>query len=85
MIQFARRVMQHLGLLARFSDDDVINASIEDKAREHHSVVEQLHETFYKRLRSNEALRRSIQIAKRRTNGFADFERLARREDGHRD
>lgn len=67
--------------------DDVINAQIEDKARDHASLVRALHEAFQKRSKSNGALRESIRIAKERTNSFSDFERLMamHREEHHRD
>jgi hypothetical protein len=64
------------------SRDDMINASIENRAREHSDLVGALHKALKRRTETNEALRRSIRIAKHRTNSFADFERMAiRREE----
>lgn len=66
--------------------DDIINAQIEDKARDHANLVGLLHTALAKRSKSNGALRESIRIAKERTNSFADFERMTiRREELHRD
>jgi len=62
--------------------DDDINQSIEEKAEEHSHLVGLLHEALSRRTQSNGTLRNSIQIAKHRTNSFADFERMTiRREE----
>lgn len=77
MIDHIERALRRLGLLPKFDEDDMINASIEDKIRDHDSVVDRVHHAMSRRLQSNEALRQSIRIAKRQTNSFADFEKLA--------
>jgi hypothetical protein len=81
MIGFVERALQRIGLLPKFDKDDVLNATIEDKVREHESVVDRLHHTMNKRLETNALLRKSIAIAKQRTNSFEAFERLALRRE----
>lgn len=62
--------------------DEDINEVIEKKAEEHSRLVDRLHEALSRRAQSNGALRDSIQIARNRTNSFAEFERMAiRREE----
>lgn len=75
MIQLFERLLQRWGLIPHFSRDDVLNASIEDKARDTEIIVRRLEVANTKRLEANAKLRRSIQIAKRRTNSFEEFER----------
>jgi hypothetical protein len=79
-MKIMKRLLQWLGITEAFSGDDVINASTEDAARDHSSIVEQLHESIKKRVQGNEALRQSIFVAKQRTNSFAEFEQRIRRE-----
>lgn len=65
-----------------FDEDDMINASIEDKERNHRSLVGQLTNSLIRRGRLNEELRASIKIAREQTTSFADFETLTiRRKD----
>jgi hypothetical protein len=73
------QVLKKVHLLPPFSQDDVINASTEDKLREHSNLVEQVREVTRKRQRGNDAMRQSITNAKRRTNSFADFEKFVSR------
>jgi hypothetical protein len=77
------RVLVQLGFLPKFSEDDRINASTEDAARTHETAVSKLHEAAQDRKQSNEALRQSIHVAKKRTNSFADFELQVRRDRKH--
>lgn len=75
------QILKKLHLISQFSKDDMINASIEDKFREHKSLVERLQKTLHRRLVSNEHLRESIRIARDKTNSFAEFESFARGEE----
>jgi hypothetical protein len=62
--------------------DEYLNAETDDMAHDVGKIVERVQRSIARRSRGNEALRRSIQIAKSRTNSFADFERMAiRREE----
>lgn len=80
MIQQIERLLQRWGIIRPYSDDDMINASIEDKARDNEKIIERLQGALYRRLATNEHLRESIRIAKHRTNSFEAFERqIARR------
>lgn len=65
--------------------DELINAQIEDKARDHSNVIEALHVAFFRRQQLNDALRASIHIADQRTSSFADFERMVIRREERRD
>lgn len=79
------RVLRKLHVIPpTFDEDDLINASIEDKAREHHSLVRQLTTTLSRHTKLNNELRASIKMAREATNSFADFERLTirRKEQG---
>lgn len=82
MIQRVERFLRRIGVLPPFDKDDVLNASIDDKQRDTRLVIEKLEGSMARRHETNAHLRESIKIAKRRTNSFADFERLAR---GHRE
>lgn len=75
MIQHIENLLKKWGVLRRFDEDDVINASIEDKARDSEKLIERLHVAIYRRLATNQHLRESIRIAKHRTNSFEAFER----------
>jgi hypothetical protein len=82
MIQIVERLLKRLGLVRPFTDDEVINAEIEDKAREHETLIGRLDLAFMRRSVSNAHLRESLRIAKRRTNSFAEFEKhFVGRED----
>lgn len=74
-------ILKRFGVLAKYSEDDRINASTEEAARVHGSAVTALHEATEKRRRGNEALRQSIETAKQRTNSLAEFERHIQREN----
>lgn len=75
IIDLAERLLKYMGLVRQYTDDDVINAENDDALRTHSSAVVNLHESIERRLQGNEALRRSITIAKDRTNSFGEFER----------
>ena len=74
MIRLAERLLKKLGWIDPFDEDDMLNAQIEDTARDYRGLIEKLHQSFYRRLQTNQELKRTIQIAKNRTNSFADFE-----------
>lgn len=83
MIQQIEDLLRRWGILPPFDKDDVLNASIEDRARDNEKVIERLHHSLSKRFEVNDRLRQSIKIAKRRTNSFEQFERyIAGRKDG---
>lgn len=75
MIQLIERLLQRLGLIDPFDKDDVINATIDNAARDSDKAIEGIRATLEKRFATNHKLRESIQIAKRRTNSFEQFER----------
>jgi hypothetical protein len=83
MIQLVEQLLRKWGLVRPYSDDDLINASIEDKARDNEKIIERLQGALYRRIATNATLRESIKIAKRRTNSFEAFERhmLGRHDD----
>lgn len=72
-------ILKRAHLLPAFSEDDVLNASTEDALREHTQLVDRVREVTQKRVRGNDALRKSIMSAKHRTNSFADFEAFVSR------
>jgi hypothetical protein len=85
MTSLINRVLRKLHVInPLFDEDDMINASIEDKAKEHESVVRRLATTLSRREILNGELRESIKLAREATNSFADFERLTirRKEQG---
>lgn len=83
-MSYLRRVLQALHIVRQpFDEDDMINASIEDKERHHRSLVGQLASTLMRRESLNDELRASIKIAREQTTSFADFERLTIRRKDH--
>jgi|EndMetStandDraft_3_1072993.scaffolds.fasta_scaffold1119224_2 hypothetical protein len=74
MIQQLENLFRRWGILPPFDKDDVLNASIENKARDNEKVIERLQTLLSRRFEINERLRQSIKIAKRRTNSFEEFE-----------
>lgn len=82
MIQHIENLLRRWGWIPPFDADDVLNAQLEDKARDNEKVVARLRKTLTQRLEVNEHLRKSIQIAKRRTNSFEEFERLTHNGGG---
>lgn len=82
-MSFLQRVLRAMHIVPPpFDEDDMINASIEDKERNHRSLVGQLTNSLIRRGRLNEELRASIKIAREQTTSFADFETLTiRRKD----
>ena len=82
-MKWIESMLTWLGYLPKYSEDDRINASTEDAARVHETAVSRLHNATQERKQSNNALRHSINVAKQRTNSFADFERQLHREPRH--
>lgn len=76
MIQSIERFLQRIGILPPFDENDVLNASIEDKARDNEKVVERLKTSLSRRHEANFRLRTALNIAKRRTTSFEEFERM---------
>lgn len=76
MIQQIENLFRRWGWLPPFDEDDVINAQIEDKVRDNEKVIERLQASLSKRFEINDRLRQSIQVAKKRTNSFEQFEQL---------
>jgi hypothetical protein len=82
MIERIEKLFRRWGLIQPFTEDDVINAEIENQARDHENMIDRLHEAIGKRLSTNRKLRDSIKIAQKRTTSFEQFERyLVRRRD----
>ena len=77
--------MKWLGLHEPASRDEIINAQIEDNARDHSHIVDKLQAAFERRTENNERLRDAIRIARQRTSSFADFERMIIRKEANRD
>lgn len=76
MIERIENLFRRWGLIAPFDSDDVINAEIEDAARDQQRVIERLQHSLSNRTAINAKLRESIRIAKKRTNSFEQFEKL---------
>jgi hypothetical protein len=76
-------ILQALGLVDDYATrDEIINAQIEDEARNHEKLIGQLRGAIDRRVVTNDELRHAIRIAKHRTSSFADFERMSiRREE----
>lgn len=85
MIQLIENLLRKWGLLPPFDKDDVLNATIENKARDNEKVIERLQTSLSRRSLINDRLRQSIKIAKRRTNSFEQFERyiVGTKDDRH--
>lgn len=82
MKKFVERLLRKIGVVSPFTNDDVINAEIENSARDHQGIVVRLQTAVTRRLEANHALREALMIAQERTSSFADFEQLTiRRED----
>lgn len=85
MTDLITRVLRKLHILPPpFDADDIINASIEDKEREHSSLIHSLERTLLKRQGLNHKLRESIKFAREQTSSFADFEQLTIRREAKR-
>jgi hypothetical protein len=82
IIERIERFLKRRGLISPFTEDDMINASTEDKLREHESLVQKAQGALHARLAANEQVRNSIRIATERTESFADFERAFVRREG---
>lgn len=74
MTGFVMSVLKRLGIAPAFTQDEMIDASIEDNLRDHGKAVNELVEAAQSRNASNERLREALQIAKLRTTAFADLE-----------
>lgn len=72
-------ILKRLGLLPPWSEDERINASTEDALREHSKTVVLARDLARKRQEGNEALRKSIHIARERATSFGSIERRIRR------
>jgi hypothetical protein len=84
IIERVERLLKKLRIISPFSEDDMINASIEDKYRDHESLIGRLQVTLHNRLATNDRLREAIRIAKSRTSSFEDFERVMIHREGDR-
>jgi hypothetical protein len=82
IIDRVERFLRRVGLISQFSEDDMINASTEDKLREHETLVQRAQGTLHARIAANEHLRDSIRIASERTDAFGEFERKILRREG---
>ena len=67
-------ILKKLGIAPPFSDDELLDASIEDAMYDHKQMVDRLTSEGDNRRASNDRLRIALQIAKMRTSVFADFE-----------
>lgn len=76
MIEAIERVLKKMGLISPIEKDDLINASIEDSAREFDSALSKLRDTLKERKASVAHLRESIKNAQEKTHAFEDFEKL---------
>lgn len=74
MTGLVMRVLKKLGIAPAFSDNEVIEASIEDSLRDHSKVVGEFIADATNRQASNARLRAALQLAKLRTSEFADLE-----------
>lgn len=82
IIDRVEKFLRKLGWISQFSEDDMINASTEDKLREHDTLVQRAQGALHARIVANENLRASIRIASERTEAFGDFERVMIRREG---
>ena len=85
MIQFIEGVLKKLGIISPIEKDEIINAQIENKAREYDDAVIRLHESLERRATSMRHLRESLRVANSRTNSFVEFERLTKEAGKHRE
>lgn len=85
MIGFIERTLKRWGIIAPFDKDEILNAQADNKLHDYEVVAQEVRKETSKRRTGNDQLRRSLGDAKRRTNGFADFERLIQTHGDHRD
>jgi hypothetical protein len=71
--------LRDLGVLSKFSDDEMLDAFTEDKLREHDEAVKQIRNVTASRQQTNNRLRAQLVRAKR-SAAFAEFERDIRKE-----
>lgn len=72
-------ILKRLGIAPAFTEDEVIDASIEDAFYDHKKTVDELLAETEGRKESNDRLRNALQIAKMRTTPFAELEHAMRR------
>lgn len=72
--------LRRMRLLPEFSDDDTIDASIENTLYDHGKAVEAVKCATERRRSGNEQLRRILMAARVRSTTFSDFEHAIRRE-----
>lgn len=74
MIQHFENLLRRWGIIAPFDRNDVLNADIEDKARDTQDVIGRIRSSINKRHEVNARLRHSLLIARHRTRSFEAFE-----------
>lgn len=76
-------VFKRMGLVRPFDDDDLINASMEDKLRDYEKQIDKVRYETRARVETNQKLRRTIADAQRRTKSFEALEHLINRGEHH--
>lgn len=84
MIEAIERMLKKMGLISPIEKDDIINASIEDSARNFDDALSKLRDTLKERKASVAHLRQSIKTAQEKTHAFEDFEKLVVNRSGRR-
>lgn len=79
MHSWIEQVLKRVGLYDPVDKNELLNASTEDAARSYESRVSEACEVTQERTHGNEALRRTLQDARLRTNSFVEFEQSIRR------
>ena len=72
-------MLRRLGILPRYSSNEVLNASIEDTARDHELLVSKVAEASQRREVANKHLRQSIDKALMQTTALGQFEQRIRK------
>lgn len=80
MSGFVESILKRVGLLPEVSDDEMINASIENAFYDHKKEVDVLMEETAARRAGNDRLRNALQIAKMRATTLGEFENAIRGE-----
>jgi hypothetical protein len=76
MIATVEKLLKKLGVISSIDDDEIINASIENSAKDFEGALDKLRESLKSGTGSIAHLRQSIAVAKERTSSFAEFERM---------
>lgn len=82
-MSWLRRILQKLGAVPHYTDDDLINAETENDLYDHGKALEAARSAFADRKLSETKLRGVLDAHDARTAAFAQFEQRLKKETNH--